>query len=85
VESKLFSISMAERQYLKTSEVARVLNISKRTLALWVREGRIPEPEKSVAGYYLWTQTDLHNLVGLSKRPPGPQRGAVIGRKKRAA
>jgi len=61
-----------ERTFLKSSEVARTLGISRRTLALWVKEGRIPEPEKSPAGYFLWTEADLLNVRGMTKRRPGP-------------
>src|SRR5687767_4580526 len=51
--------SMDQRTFLKSSEVARVLGISRRTLALWVKEGRILEPAKSPAGYFIWSETDL--------------------------
>ncbi|MBV9154636.1 MAG: hypothetical protein JO097_00105 [Acidobacteriaceae bacterium] len=59
--------------------------MSRRTLALWVKEGRIPEPEKSPAGYFLWSEADLLNVRGMTKRPPGPQPETVVRRKNRAA
>jgi predicted DNA-binding transcriptional regulator AlpA len=83
--SDLLSKSMDSRIFLKSSEVARALGISRRTLALWVKEGRIPEPEKSKAGYFLWTEVDLLNVRGITKRPPGPQPGITVRRKVRAA
>ena len=76
---------MEDRTFLKSSEVARGLGISRRTLALWVKEGRIPEPEKSKAGYFLWTATDLLNIRGVTKRSPGPQPGTPVRRKARGA
>jgi predicted DNA-binding transcriptional regulator AlpA len=76
---------MDHRTFLKSSEVARTLGISRRTLALWVKEGRIPEPQKSPAGYFRWTEADLLNVRGLTKRSPGPQPGTAVRRKKRAA
>src|SRR5689334_18282262 len=77
--------SMDARTFLKSSEVARTLGISRRTLALWVKEGRIPEPQKSPAGYFLWADADLLNVRGLTKRSPGPQRGSTTRRRNRAA
>jgi DNA-binding transcriptional MerR regulator len=70
---------------LKSSEVARSLGISRRTLALWVKQGRIPEPQKSEAGYFLWTEADLLNVRGVAKRPPGPAPGTAGRRKLHAA
>lgn len=71
--------------FLKSSEVARTLGISRRTLALWVKEGRIPEPEKSTAGYYLWAERDLQNCRGVVRRSPGPAPGTPARRSPRAA
>jgi DNA-binding transcriptional MerR regulator len=62
---------------MKSSEIAYALGISRRTIVLWVKEGRIPEPQKSKAGYFLWTDADLINLRGLTKRIPGPQPGTA--------
>jgi DNA-binding transcriptional MerR regulator len=76
---------MDERTFLKSSEIARILGISRRTLALWVKHGRIPEPEKSKSGYFLWTEADLLNFRGIAKRSPGPQPGTTVRRKPRAA
>ncbi|MBV9505394.1 MAG: MerR family DNA-binding transcriptional regulator [Acidobacteriia bacterium] len=70
---------------MKSSEVARNIGISRRTLALWVKEGRIPEPQRSPAGYFLWTEADLLNVRGMTKRTPGPQPGTLVRRKNRAA
>jgi len=72
------------RPFLKSSEVAGILGISRRTLALWVKEGRLLAPEKTKAGYFLWTQADLLNLRGMTKRPPGPQPGTRVRRRERA-
>ena len=71
--------------FLKSNEVARAIGISRRTLALWVKQGRIPEPQKSSAGYFLWEEADLRNLRGVTKRPPGPHSGTAIRRKPHAA
>lgn len=75
---------MDDRTYLKSSEVARILGISRRTLTLWIKQGRIPEPQKSRAGYFLWTEADLLHIRGIAKRSPGPQPGTPARRKARA-
>ena len=66
-------ISMDDRTFLKSGEIARALGISRRTLALWVKQGRIPEPLKSSSGYFLWTEADLLHFRGLGAAAPGPQ------------
>jgi predicted DNA-binding transcriptional regulator AlpA len=77
--------SMEKRTFLKSSEVAQTLGISRRTLTLWVKQGRIPEPQKSKAGYFLWSEADLMNFRGVAKRSPGPQPGTLVRRKALAA
>ncbi len=77
--------SLNEHIFLKSNEIARFLGISRRTLTLWVKQGRIPEPEKSMAGYFLWTETDLLNVKGVTKRSPGPQPGISVRRRPHAA
>jgi DNA-binding transcriptional MerR regulator len=71
--------------FMKSSEIAAILGISRRTLALWVKQGRIPEPVRSPAGYFLWTEADLVHFRWIAKRSPGPQRGTPGRRRAHAA
>ena len=48
------------REFLKTHEVAESLNVSCTTLYNWLREGRIPEPQRNpLTKYRLWTVKDI--------------------------
>jgi DNA-binding transcriptional MerR regulator len=48
------------QQYLKTSEVARILGVSTQTIYNWLREGRISEPERHpLTSYRRWTTKDV--------------------------
>lgn len=63
--------------FLRSNEVARLLGVTKRTLQLWVRNGRIPVPERSAAGYYLWSAADLCGLKALPTQKRGPRAGGA--------
>ena len=46
--------------YLSSARVARILQVSKRTLLNWVHSGKVPTPEVNPAnGYLLWTMSDV--------------------------
>ena len=54
------------REYLKTHEVAESLDISLATLYNWLREGRIPEPERNpLTKYRQWTVKDVELIRNL--------------------
>ena len=46
---------------MKTGEVARLLNISKRTLQNWLKNEKIESPQKSSNGYYVWTNAEIRD------------------------
>jgi len=49
-----------QQQYLKTSEVARILGVSTQTIYNWLREGTISEPERNpLTAYRRWTTKDV--------------------------
>jgi excisionase family DNA binding protein len=51
---------LKNREFLKTHEVAQTLNVSCTTLYNWLREGRIPEPQRNpLTKYRLWTVKDV--------------------------
>lgn len=49
--------------FLKSSEVAEALGISRPTLHVWIRKGRVPKPDVDPSnGYYRWSLKDLDVL-----------------------
>jgi excisionase family DNA binding protein len=54
------------REYLKTHEVAATLGVTITTVYNWLREGRIPEPQRNpVTRYRLWTVKDVELIRNL--------------------
>ena len=50
-------------EYLSSARVARILQISKRTLLNWVRLGKIPQPDVNPQnGYLMWTMSDVEAI-----------------------
>ena len=49
--------------YLSSARVARILQVSKRTLLNWVQSGRISKPEVNPEnGYLMWTMSDVEAI-----------------------
>lgn len=46
-------------QSWKTGEVAKIVNVSKRTLQNWIDAEKIPRPDKTTNGYYAWSPDDV--------------------------
>ena len=50
----------SERQYMTTTEVARILGVSTQTIYNWLRAGKISEPERNpLTTYRKWTVKDV--------------------------
>ena len=46
-------------QQWKTGEVAKLINVTKRTLQNWLDSEKIPRPQKAENGYYIWSDMDV--------------------------
>lgn len=54
---------MKEANYLLTHEVAELLGVSTQTLYNWLRQGKIPEPDRHDANQYrLWKLRDVETI-----------------------
>ncbi|MCU0545996.1 MAG: heavy metal-responsive transcriptional regulator [Oscillatoriaceae cyanobacterium Prado104] len=51
----------------KISEVSRILGINPQTLYFYERIGLIPSPQRTEAGYRLFSQLDIDRLVFISR------------------
>lgn len=57
------------KDYLKTSEVARILGISTQTLYNWLKLGKIAEPERHpLTTYRLWSLKDVEMVRKTMER-----------------
>lgn len=70
---------------IRTADVARLAGVSLRTLYYWLKDGRIPEPERSPKGYRMWTPQDVAAAIAIG--PMGAkalQRGGRFQKKSEA-
>ena len=59
-------------RFYKTSEVAKVVGVTKETLYKWLRQGKIPEPDRDYRNYRIWTEADIRNCLKYkNRRVPG--------------
>jgi DNA-binding transcriptional MerR regulator len=64
---------MSEKHFLTTKEVLRRTRISRNTLFLWLRKGKVPEVVRDRNGHRLFTEKDIKNIIEFKNRkiPPG--------------
>lgn len=54
---------MREHHYLLSHEVAELIGVSTQTLYNWLRQGKVPEPERNpLTQYRLWTLRDVEAI-----------------------
>jgi len=63
----------------KTGEVAEMINVTKRTLQNWLMSNKIPQPQKDVNGYYIWTETDIKAAQSYLQRLKATTRYRIRG------
>jgi excisionase family DNA binding protein len=59
-------------QVFTTQEVADLVGVTKRCILNWLRDGKIPEPDRDRNRYRVWTQRDLSVVLaykGLRYQP----------------
>jgi excisionase family DNA binding protein len=50
----------ADSQTITTEQVAKILGVSKRTLKIWLHNGKVPEPKRDERNNYrIWTLADV--------------------------
>lgn len=47
---------------LNTTQVARILGVSKKTLYRMLQDGRIPEPPRTEANYRIWSTHQVESI-----------------------
>lgn len=51
-----------------TQEVANILKVTKKTLLNWLREGKIPEPQRDTSNNYrVWIAEDIAAIQRIKK------------------
>jgi predicted site-specific integrase-resolvase len=59
---------MARDDYLSTSEVAKLLGVSRQTLYNWLQAGRIPEPPRhAMTNHMRWQPVDVQRIQRIVK------------------
>ncbi len=47
----------------KTHQVAKIAGVTLQTIYNWLREGKIPEPERNYIGHRIFTNEDLKRIL----------------------
>jgi excisionase family DNA binding protein len=61
-------------QVFTTQEVADLVGVTKRCILNWLRDGKIPEPDRDRNRYRIWTQRDLSTVLAYKGQRRNPQR-----------
>ncbi len=68
---------------LTRAQVAQMLHITPKTLAVWERSGRIPAPERDWRGWRLYDEAAVQAVraaLGTAPQPPTPLTGEQAGK-----
>lgn len=60
---KLYKRIDMNTQLLKAGDLARTAQVNRETIRFYEKQGLLPKPERSPAGYRLYSKTDLDRLV----------------------
>lgn len=61
---------------MTTHELAQVLGISTTTIRRWLKERRVPEPQRSPAGWRDFAEADLARFSQVLRKLHGVQTGS---------
>ncbi len=51
------------QQYYQTKEVSKIAGVHRDTLLRWLRQGKVPEPERNRNNWRIFSQADLDNII----------------------
>lgn len=57
-----------------TQEVADLVGVTKRCILNWLRDGKIPEPDRDRNSYRIWTQHDLSVVLAYKQQRQQPMK-----------
>ena len=59
-----------EKKYYLINEVAKALNVTKRSIYNWEKEGKIPKVKRDkMSRYRLYSEEDIRRLKKITGRP----------------
>ncbi|MFA6282259.1 MAG: helix-turn-helix domain-containing protein [Candidatus Omnitrophota bacterium] len=59
--------------FLTTKDVLKKVKISRNTLFLWLRKGRVPEVIRDRNGHRLFTEKDVRNIIEFKNTKISPE------------
>lgn len=63
---------MNKKAFYTTKNVLQKIKISRNTLFLWLKKGKIPEVTRDRNGYRLFTQKDIQNILRYKNKKNYP-------------
>jgi predicted DNA-binding transcriptional regulator AlpA len=64
---EVVQLQMETKRY-STKEVSELAGIGKTTLLRWLREGRVPEPDRDWRNWRVWTEADAKTVADFANR-----------------
>ena len=64
---------MIKEKFYSTKEVLSKINISRNTLFLWLKKGKIPEVTRDRNGHRLFTNKDITNILNYKNKKTFPK------------
>jgi len=64
---------MSKKKYFTTKEVLKKVGISRNTLFLWLKKGKIPEVIRDRNGYRLFNADDVKNILNFKNKTVYPE------------
>lgn len=66
---------MKEKKLYSTTEVAALANVSRDTILRWLKDGKIPEPNRNRNRWRIFSEEDLKAVLRYANKViPGPKR-----------
>jgi len=66
--------AMAVKGVYSTQEIADLVGVTKRCILNWLRDGKIPEPDRDRNQYRIWTQRELSQVLAYKGQRLKPQK-----------
>ncbi len=70
---------MGQKEFYTTKEVITKAGISRNTLFLWLKKGKIPEVYRDRNGHRIFTNKDIKNVIRYKNKttPPSNEKGIL--------
>jgi len=68
---------MKEKKFYTTKDVLKIVKISRNTLFLWLKKGKVPEVARDRNNHRIFTKKDIENILNFKNKlitPPSSEK-----------